>query len=223
MLSYLPDIKALEKIDRPREKLKERGVAALTDQELLAVIIGNGTRQQKLHQISLNLLLFFNQKGIDTSFKELIEVAGLGESKACRLLAAVEFSKRKLQPKHFHLNHPKEAIPLLCAYADKRQEHFICIELNGAYELIQTRLVSIGLLNRTMVHPREVFADAIKNHAGAIIVAHNHPSGNLDPSEEDIAMTQRLKQAGQLLGIPLLDHIIFSAEGYFSFLDHKIL
>ena len=222
-MQILSDIKSLEKIDRPREKLKERGVRSLTDQELLALIIGNGTKHQKVHQISWNLLLFLNQKGTSVTFDELIHVSGLGESSVCKILAALEFSKRRLQPKHFQLNHPKQAVPLLSAYAKKRQEHFICIELNGAYELIQTRLVSIGLLNRTMVHPREVFAEAIKNHAGAIIVAHNHPSGNVEPSEEDIEMTKRLKQAGQLLGIPLLDHIIFSPEGYFSFLDHKIL
>jgi DNA repair protein RadC len=107
--------------------------------------------------------------------------------------------------------------------ADRKQEHFLCISLNGAYEVIAVRTVSVGLVNKTQVHPREVFADPLTDRATAIIVAHNHPTGNLTPSKEDIAITRQLKSAGEILGIKLLDHIIFSHKGYYSFMENNEL
>jgi len=105
--------------------------------------------------------------------------------------------------------------------ADRKQEHFLCISLNGANEVIATRTISVGLVNKTQVHPREVFADPITDRASAIIIAHNHPTGGLAPSKEDIEITMRLKKAGETLGIKLLDHIIFSHKGHYSFLENN--
>jgi DNA repair protein RadC len=114
-------------------------------------------------------------------------------------------------------------LPLIRHYADRRQEHFICVSINGVNEVIKSRVVSEGLVNKTQVHPREVFADPITDRASAIIVAHNHPSGNLSPSTEDVEVTRQLKAAGETLGISLLYHIIYSHKGYYSFLEGGIL
>jgi DNA repair protein RadC len=114
-------------------------------------------------------------------------------------------------------------LPLIRHYADRRQEHFLCVSLNGANEIIATRVVSVGLVNKTQVHPREVFADPITDRASAVIVAHNHPSGSLEPSKEDIDITGQLRSAGEILGIRLLDHVIFNSKGYYSFLEKGLI
>jgi len=114
---------------------------------------------------------------------------------------------------------PADVLPLIQNYADRKQEHFICVSINGANEVIKSRVVSVGLVNKTQVHPREVFADPITDRASGIIVAHNHPSGSLTPSMEDKEITEQLKSAGETLGIRLLDHIIFNHKGYYSFLE----
>jgi len=114
---------------------------------------------------------------------------------------------------------PGDAFPLYTEYCDKKQEHFIVTTLNGAHEPIKMHVVSIGLVNRTLVHPREIYRPAIEDNAAAIILCHNHPSGNLEPSQEDIEVTRRLKQAGVIMGIEILDHLIISFNGYYSFLE----
>ena len=108
-------------------------------------------------------------------------------------------------------------------FSSRDQEHFITIMLNGAHEVIDSFISTIGLLNKTIVHPREVFAPAIKNRAAAIAIAHNHPSGSLEPSEEDKQVTMRLINAGEILGIRVIDHIVFSSRGYYSFLEHSLI
>jgi DNA repair protein RadC len=114
---------------------------------------------------------------------------------------------------------PSDILPAVWEYAEKNQEHFIVTSLNGAHEVIETRVCSIGLLNRTLVHPREIFRQAIIDSAAAIIIIHNHPSGNLEPSQEDNEITKRIKDAGIIIGIEVLDHIIISKCGYYSFLE----
>ena len=118
---------------------------------------------------------------------------------------------------------PSDVFPLVAHFADLKQERFLTVSLNGAHEVIQTRTVSVGLVNRTLIHPREVFADALTDRACAIIVAHNHPSGQLTPSPEDKDITRRLRGAGELLGIPLLDHLVFSRQDFYSFVEHGLL
>ena len=117
------------------------------------------------------------------------------------------------------ISFPADVLPLIMNYADRKQEHFLSVSINGANEVIATRVVSVGLANKSQVHPREVFADAITDRASAVIIAHNHPSGPLAPSKEDVEVTKRLKAAGELLGIKLLDHMIFNTKGYYSLLE----
>ena len=154
------------------------------------------------------------------NLKELQKIEGVGLAKATLIAAALEFSRRRIRPEGLRISFPPDVMPLIQHYADRKQEHFLCVSLNGANEVIASRVVSVGLVNKTQVHPREVFADPITDRASAIIIAHNHPSGGLKPSKEDIEITKHLKSAGETLGIKLLDHIIFNHKGHYSFLEH---
>jgi DNA repair protein RadC len=132
------------------------------------------------------------------------------------LYEIVSIRKRKA----VKIKKPSDVCDLLKSYAKKRQEYFVVLTLNGAHDVVSMRIVSIGLVNRTIVHPREVFVHAIKDHASAVIVAHNHTSGNLEPSDEDKEVTRMLKDAGEIIGIRLLDHVVFSKHGYYSFREN---
>lgn len=144
------------------------------------------------------------------NIEDLQEIAGVGLAKATLIMAALEFARRRIRPEGLKISFPSDLIPLIKHYADRKQEHFICVSINGANEVIASRVVPVGLVNKTQVHPREVFADPITDRASGIIVAHNHPSGSLNPSKEDVAITKQLKSAGETLGIRLLDHTLLS-------------
>lgn len=205
--------------DRPREKLLRKGAAALSDQELLAVLLGKGTRGMDVLQLAGKLAKVIDAKGLGVRAEDLQEFDGVGDAKATLILAALEFARRRIKPEGAKIETPADLLPHVRHYADRKQEHFLCATINGANELLNIRVVSIGLIDRTPVHPREVFAEALSDRASAIIVAHNHPTGSLEPSAFDAEATQQLKAAGAVMGIALLDHIIFNRNGYFSFLE----
>lgn len=212
-------IKNLEPHERPREKLLEKGARALSDKELLAVLLGKGTAKQDVLSLAEKLIPIIDKRGFRLNAEDLVSFNGIGNAKASIILAAIEFSRRRIKPEGIRIQASTDVLRLIQHYTDRKREHFICISLNGANEVITTRVVSIGLVNRTPVHPREVFADPLTDRASAIIVAHNHPAGDLAPSPEDIEITQRLKAAGETIGICLLDHIIFNHKGYYSFAE----
>jgi DNA repair protein RadC len=160
-----------------------------------------------------------DEKGAALRAEDLKQFGAVGDAKATLILAAIEFARRRIKPAGLKITTPADILPLIRHFADRKQEHFLCITINGANEVINVRVVSIGLLDRTPVHPREVFADAITDRASGIILAHNHPEGGVEPSEADADVTRRIKQAGEIVGIHLLDHIIFNPTGYFSFLE----
>lgn len=214
-------IKEIPPQDRPRERLISCGSAALSDQELLAIVLTSGVGGQDVLKISSELLPLIDAQWETLSSKMLQTVAGIGETKASQIIAALEFARRRIRPHGHKIRQAKDVLPLISYLGDRKQEHFICISLNGAHEVIATRVVTIGLVNATQVHPREVFSDPICDRASAIIVAHNHPSGQLEPSSADMTVTRNLKEAGELLGIKLLDHIIFSAAGFYSFVENN--
>ncbi|MCD6184806.1 MAG: DNA repair protein RadC [Deltaproteobacteria bacterium] len=209
----------IPKLERPREKLQQKGPRALSDLELLAILLGSGTKSHDVMTLAGRILKVLDKGNAEPGVKDLQEIDGVGPAKATLIAAALEFARRRIRPEGFKIAFPPDVLPLIQNYADRKQEHFICISLNGANEVINTRVVSVGLVNKTQVHPREVFADPITDRASAVIVAHNHPAGGLIPSKEDIAVTRRLKDAGETLGIKLLDHIIFNHKGYYSFLE----
>ena len=205
--------------DRPREKLLRKGAAALSDQELLAVLLGKGTTKIDVMALARNVTTVADKKGLDLTVEDLVSLEGMGTIKAMLLVAAIEFARRRIKPEGAKIVTPADLLPHVRHYADRKQEHFLCASVNGANEILNIRVVSIGLIDRSPVHPREVFADALADRASAVIVAHNHPSGGLEPSPSDIEITAQLKAAGAIVGIDLLDHIIFNRTGYFSFLE----
>jgi DNA repair protein RadC len=211
-------LKDLSESDRPREKLQAKGPEALSDLELLASLLGTGTRDSDVLTVAGRILKAIDGGNDQVSLDKLQEIEGVGPAKA-----ALEFARRRIRPEGLRISFPPDALPLIRHFADRRQEHFICVSLNGANEVIATRVVSVGLVDKTQVHPREVFADPITDRASAVIVAHNHPSGSLEPSREDHDITARLKSAGEILGIRLLDHIVFNQRGYYSFLEKGLL
>lgn len=209
--------------ERPREKLLKKGAKSLLDKELLAVLLGKGTPKQDVLTLAEKLIPVVDKKGFRLSTEDLIEFEGIGNAKAALILAAIEFTRRRVKPEGFKINTPKDIFPHIKHYGDRKQEHFLCVSINGANEVMNIRVVSIGLVNTTQVHPREVFADPITDRASAVIVAHNHPSGDLTPSKNDISVTQRLINAGNILGIRFLDHVIFNKNTYLSFKEQSLI
>ena len=205
--------------DRPREKLLRKGARALSDQELLAILLGMGSPGMDVMTLAGKLAHLIDEKGLEVKADDLKRFAGVGDAKATLILAAIEFARRRIKPEGARIETPADLLPHVRHFADRKQEHFLCATINGANEILNIRVVSIGLVDRTPVHPREVYADAVSDRASAVIVAHNHPSGGLEPSQSDIGITDQLKSAGAILGIDLHDHIIFNRTSYFSFLE----
>ena len=213
------NINDIPKQDRPREKLLRKGPSSLSDQELLAVLLGKGTPGMNVMTLAGKLARVIDEKGLGVRAEDLTSFDGVGDAKATLILAAIEFARRRIKPEGAKIETPADLLPHVRHYADRKQEHFLCASMNGANEILNIRVVSIGLIDRTPVHPREVFADALADRAAAIIVAHNHPTGGLEPSPSDVEVTGQLKAAGSVVGIALLDHIIFNRKGYYSFLE----
>ena len=216
-------IKDLPAHNRPREKLKERGASALTDEELVAAILGRGVEGQSLFAISKSVAKLIRKHKEDLSVEHLTAVRGMGLAKAAQILSAFELARRHLIKDTVKITGAQDVIPLLADIADKKQEHFVCISLNGAHEVIKKRIVTIGLVDRSQVHPREVYADVISDRAAAVIFAHNHPSGDLKPSDSDLKIHEQLTEAGKILGIRILDHLIVTQKGYYSFQEAGLM
>ena len=213
---------SLAKEDRPRERLIRAGPESLSDEELLSIILVSGIRGKNVTLLSQELLFKLETwKGIP-SVSELRRLVGVGMAKACTVAAMLEFGRRKWASGQ-RIRHPEDIFNLIRHHADRRQERFLCLSLNGAHEVLAVRIVTIGLVNRTIIHPMEVFADPIHDRASAIVVAHNHPSGSLKPSMEDNEITARLKASADLLGLNFLDHLIFSETNFFSFRQEGLL
>ncbi|MDR1398512.1 MAG: DNA repair protein RadC [Treponema sp.] len=203
--------------ERPREKLINKGATALSDRELLAILLNVGIKGKNVNILAKELLeLLDKENGIPT-VKELALLGGIGETKSCSIIAMLEFGRRRWGAVGTRVTQPEDIYALIRHHADRRQECFICISLNGAHEVLSVRIVTIGLVNKTIVHPREVFADPILDRSSAVVVAHNHPSGQLSPSPEDDEVTDRLRAAAEILGLGFLDHLIFSNRSFFSY------
>ena len=193
---------------------------SLSDLELLAILIAC-SKERPVNSIAKELLEVMDKKAI-VAHEDLRNISGLGMAKTTLICAELELGRRRLPAKKRQISTPGDIYPLISHYAGRMQEHFLSIALNGAHEVLSVNVCSIGLVNRTLVHPREVFVEAVRQRATAILVAHNHPSGNLEPSVEDRDVTRRLRQAGDIIGIKVLDHLIFGEEGYFSMLEGNV-
>jgi DNA repair protein RadC len=212
-------INELEIQHRPRERLAAFGASSLSDEELLALLLGAGGRSRDVFALATDLLPILDENWHAPQLDELLKVPGIGPGKASVLVAALEFARRRIRPTGTKIRSAEDVLPLVRNFVDRPQEHFVAISLNGAHEVHAVRVVTIGLVNATQVHPREVFADPLQDRACAIVVAHNHPSGDPTPSNEDRAVTRLLANAGKLLGIKLLDHVVFAKRGSYSFAE----
>ena len=200
---------------RPREKLQMKGAATLSDYELLMAIIGSGNAQADVTKIARYVQKLLKEKGSELSYEDLLTIKSLGPAKASQIMAGFELWRRQFEVSDRPIiDSPDKAAEQLADIRDKRQEYFVCLTLDGANRLIAKRIITIGTLTASLVHPREVFAEAIADRAASVIVAHNHPSGNLQPSDADRDVTNRLKSAGELLGIALIDHLIVTSKNY---------
>ena len=222
----MPKTKRMHQIletDRPREKLQRKGVAALSDFELLEVLIGNGTSNADVGFIARQVQKLLQKGATNLNYETLITIRGVSTATAGKILAAIELSKRHLVRDNTPLRTQQEILARLADIRTKQQEYFLCLSLDGGNRLIAQRTITIGTLDTVMAHPREVFSDAIADRAASIIVAHNHPSGDETPSRQDITLTQQLVASGQLLGVPLHDHLILTKSKHFSFRQHHML
>ncbi|MDW8055387.1 MAG: DNA repair protein RadC [Elusimicrobiota bacterium] len=209
----------------PREKLlKYNQPDKLKNEELLALILRTGTKNYDVLTLAKKLLQHYNKELPYISVNELKNFLNIGKVRACSIVAAFELGKRFLREKKTYLYlTPKDVYERLSEYKTAKKEHFFVFYLDTKNQEIRCDLITVGILNASLVHPREVFEPAIKHLAAQIIVAHNHPSGNLEPSQEDIELTKRLVKAGEILGIEVLDHVIISKDGYYSFKQHKLI
>jgi DNA repair protein RadC len=210
-------------LDRPREKLQRKGVAALSDFELLEVMIGSGNGHADVGSIARQLQRVL-RSGVQTlSMPVLTGVRGVSTAQAGKLLAGFELAKRFLVRDVQPLRTQDDIIARLDSIRTKVQEHFVAMSLDGGQRLIALRTITIGTLDTVLAHPREVFSDPLIDRAAYVIIAHNHPSGVVAPSHKDRELTQQLAAAGQLLGVPLRDHIILTKTDAFSFRQHHLL
>lgn len=222
----MPKAKRIHQIpaaDRPREKLLKKGASALSDFELLEVVIGTGGRGSDVGSIARQVQKYLRQSGARLTYESLVRIKGVSIATAGKLLAAIELAKRHLIKDALPLQSIDDILARFDDIRQKQQEYFVCLSLDGGQRLIAQRLITIGTLDLVVAHPREVFADAIADRAASIIIAHNHPSNNVQPSQKDISLTQQLAAAGQLLGVTLRDHIIVTKVHYFSFRQHHLL
>ena len=206
-----------------REKALKFGLGYPLDYELVMLILGAGNRQMSVETMSRKIVDVLDSANTDDMVEKLLKMKGIGQSKALAVASAIELGKRRTCHLGAHIQSPADIIPFVNHYAMNGKEHFLAVTLNGGHNIIQIHVVSIGTTNSTYAHPREVFHEAIKENASAVIVCHNHPSGLVEPSEEDIKCTKKLLDASGIIGIPLLDHIIIDCNSYYSFLESGLL
>ena len=211
---YKPDV---------RDAAMEHGLSWLFDEELVMLILGTGTSQMPVDSMAGKIVEVLDDSDSSEVVEKLLQLKGVGQGKALAVAAALELGKRRNNHLCAPIKSSADIVPFVKNYAVCRKEHFLLVTLNGGHEIIQIHVVSVGTLNRTLIHPREIFSTAMKENAAAIIVCHNHPSGNCQPSEEDILVTHNLEQVGEIMGIELLDHIIVCRDSHFSFMDNKML
>jgi len=226
----MSSVKELPLDDRPREKLKLRGANSLSDSELLAILLRTGKKGRSVIEVAQDLISEFNDVSVlaSKSIQSLQKISGIGQDKAATLVAAFELSRRIEAKNKWKINKkitsPDEIarmfIPIL---RDEVIEKFLVVVLGSSNKIANYKVISEGSLNSSVVHPREVFKFAVENDAASIILIHNHPSGNLEPSREDISITKKIVESGKMMDIPVFDHIIIGGNNYSSFVEKRLL
>jgi DNA repair protein RadC len=217
----------MPRVKKPRERLLEKGPRALKDHELLAILLGAGYRGKNVIEVSRRILAAYPPRQLASiSIDRLQKIKGIGPAKACLIQAAFELSRRSFSIDDDLLptvRTPKDVADVVVDIRSRKKEHFVVLYLNARNQMIHKETVSIGILNANIVHPREVFQPAITKSAASIILVHNHPSGDISPSHDDIQLTERMIKAGDILGIDVFDHVIVSERGHFSLKEKHFL
>jgi DNA repair protein RadC len=218
-------IKDLPKVERPREKLMQYGPEKLSNSELLAILLRSGKEGENVVELANKILKKFSTNKLpNLTFKDLKDYPGLGPAKACEIVACFELGKRVLKDKKAEIYlKPRDIWEELKDLRDYRKEHFVIFYLDSRNQEIKREIISVGSLNANLVHPREVFEPAVRNLAAQIILAHNHPSGDPEPSEDDLEITKRLVESGKVLGIEVMDHIIVTKNGFLSLKERNLI
>ena len=225
-IEYNPKITELPLEERPREKLKKYGPRALKNSELLAVILGRGTKKEGVLEITNRIMKNYGNEAIlnETNVEKLKELLSLNEVHACQIIASFELGRRLFsETKEVYIRNPNEVFNYLRDMGNLNKEHFRGLYLDVKNKIIHDEVISIGTLDRNIVHPRDIFHPAVKSFSAGIILAHNHPSGDTTPSEEDIAITKRMVETGKVMGIDILDHVILGKNGFTSLKEEGLI
>ena len=208
---------------KPREKILNYGVWKLESWELMAIILSTGTKKMSVFQLAKKLSKVLEKKKEHITLEDLLSLPGIWKTKAFQVLSAFELAKRYYLPQEHQIQSAQDVYQELKEYSNKKQEYLLTLSLNGAWWIIQKRIITIWLLDQSLAHPREIFSGAIEDRAHSLILAHNHPSWNSSPSSADIHMTKRLSEVAEIVGIALKDHIILTKGTYFSFRENSLL
>ena len=220
-------IKDLPKIERPREKLIAKGPKNLKDEELLGILLQTGREGKNVLDLAKQILRKYSKKRLlKLTYEDLVKIKGINSAKACTILAASELVKRAMRAGEGTLpiiRSTKDVVAQAVYMRDKAREHLMTIFLNARNEMVYKKPMFIGTLNANLVHPREIFQEALKQNAASVILVHNHPSGDPEPSEDDLEITKRIAEAGKIMGIDVLDHVIITKTKAFSFKENKLI
>lgn len=218
----MPKIKDIPKIDRPRERFLQKGADALSKSDLLAILLGSGIKGKNVRQLSESIIKKFGKNFLNTTVDDLLEISGIGQAKALQIASAISLVKRfydENKTNEIVIKNSQDILSLTYDLRDKKKEHLVCLYLNARNALLKKEIVSVGLLDKALLHPREIFYPATELNAASVILIHNHPSGDSSPSEKDNQIIEKIVQAGEIMGIPIVDFIIVSANGNYSFFE----
>jgi len=215
-------LKDIPKVDRPRERFIKKGPDALSKSDLLAILLGSGIKGKNVQKLAQQIISKFGKKFLDISIDDLLEISGIGQAKALQVVSAISLVKRFYEENrttYIVIKNSKDVLSLTYDLQDKKKEYLVCLYLNARNVLIKKEIISIGLLDKSLLHPREIFYPAVELNSASIILVHNHPTGDPTPSEKDSAIIERIVQAGEIMGISVIDFIITARNGNYSFYE----
>ncbi len=218
----MPKLKDIPKVDRPRERFIKKGPDALSKSDLLAILLGSGIKGKNVQKLAQQIISKFGKKFLDISIDDLLEISGIGQAKALQVVSAISLVKRFYEENrttYIVIKNSKDVLSLTYDLQDKKKEYLVCLYLNARNVLIKKEIISIGLLDKSLLHPREIFYPAVELNSASIILVHNHPTGDPTPSEKDSAIIERIVQAGEIMGISVIDFIITARNGNYSFYE----
>ena len=219
-------IKDIPKIDRPRERFLKKGSDALSKSDLLAILLGSGIKGKNVQKLSQQIVQKFGKNFLNISVTDLQEISGIGEAKALQIVSAISLVKRYYEDEksgETTIKNSKDVLSLIYDIRDKKKEHLVCLYLNARNSLLKKEVISVGLLDKTLLHPREIFHPAVELNTASIILVHNHPSGNIKPSQSDIDLTTQIINACNMINVTVHDHVIISSDNYYSFKSNMLL